>query len=371
MRSLITIKALSFLPTGGIVAAATTSLPEVLGEDQNWDYRLCWPRDATFTFYALQAGGYHEEASAWLEWLFRAVAGHPAQMQTVYGVAGERLLFESELSWLRGYECSAPVRIGNSAFQQFQLDVFGEIVDSLYVARKCGRAISTKSWELERAIVSFLETAWKKADNGIWEMRGTPRHFTHSKVMAWVAIDRAVKSMELGFDGPLDSWRKLRNAIHRDICEHGFSRRRNAFVQYYGSDALDASLLMIPMVGFLPANDPRIIATVDAIRRELSRGGLVFRYAHRPGGKSEGAFLPCTFWLADNLSLMGREAEARELFERVLSIRNDVGLLSEEYDVVRSRLVGNFPQVFSHVSLVNTAHNLMLAEGPASHRAES
>lgn len=376
MRSLIIIKALSYPPTGAIVAAATTSLPEVAGGDQNWDYRLCWPRDATFTFYALQVCGYEEEALAWLQWLFRAVAGHPSQMQTTYGLSGERLLFESELSWLSGYERSAPVRIGNNAFEQFQLDVFGEIVDSLYAARKFGRSISTKSWELEKAIVSFLEMAWQRADNGIWEMRGNARHFTHSKVMAWVAVDRAISSIERGFHGPLNDWRRLRDTIHTDICTRGFSANRNAFIQSYGSEgALDASLLMIPMVGFLPASDPRVIATVAAIERELTRDGLVFRYKKTPegpaGGATEGAFLPCTFWLADNFSLMGRDAKARELFHRVLMLRNDVGLLSEEYDITRSRLVGNFPQVLSHVSLINTAHNLTLTKGPAVHRAES
>jgi GH15 family glucan-1,4-alpha-glucosidase len=370
MRSLIVIKALSYPPTGGIVAAATTSLPETLGGNRNWDYRLCWPRDATFTFYALHFCGYREEALSLLEWLFRAAAGHPAEMQTVYGLSGERLLFESELPWLMGYENAVPVRIGNSAFTQFQLDIFGEIVDSLYAAGKYNLELSIQTWDLQKAIISFLETAWKQPDNGIWEIRDERHHFTHSKLMAWVAVDRAVRSIEQGSPGPLDSWRHLRAAIRNDICVHGFNPRRNAFVQSYGSETLDASLLMIPMVGFLPADDPRVTATVSSIQRELSHDGFVFRNPQCGNIPPEGAFLPCTFWLADYLSLAGREQEAHELFERALSVRNDLGLLSEEYDITRSRLVGNFPQVLSHVSLINTAHNLMLETGPAAHRSK-
>lgn len=374
IRSLIVIKALSFSPTGGFVAAPTTSLPEIVSGSRNWDYRFCWPRDATFTFYALQMCGYHHEAEAWNEWLFRALAGDPGQMQTVYGVGGERLLFESELSWLPGYDRSAPVRIGNAVQQQFQLDVFGEIMDSLYVARKYGLPASRKSWPLEKRIASFLENAWREPDNGIWEMRGLKRHFTHSKMMAWVAMDRAIRTMEqFGLSGPLARWRKVRDSIHQDVCERGFNTKRNSFVQHYDSEALDASLLMMPLVGFLPPDDPRITGTVAAITRELSYGGLIFRYVEdgadgRPA--PEGAFLPCTFWLADTLTLMDRRAEALELFERLLAIRNDVGLLAEEYDPDSSRLLGNFPQTLSHVSLINTAHNLTRDEGPAVHRGK-
>jgi GH15 family glucan-1,4-alpha-glucosidase len=375
IRSLIVIKALCFSPSGGIVAAATTSLPEVLGGRKNWDYRFCWLRDATFTFYALKMCGYDQEAVAWREWLFRAVAGHPTQMRTVYGVGGERLLFESELTWLPGYEESVPVRIGNTAEQQFQMDVYGEIVDSLYVARKYGLPGSNESWPFEKRIADFLENSWKEPDNGIWEMRGSRRHFTHSKMMTWVALDRAIKIVDqFGASGPADRWRNVRDSIHRDVCERGFNTKRNAFVQDYGSEALDASLLLMPLVGFLPPDDPRVTATVEAIARELSFGGLIFRYAdhgtdRRPA--SEGAFLPCTFWLADALILMGKKGEALKLFERVLSLRNATGLLSEEYDPGQSRLLGNFPQTLSHVCLINAAYNLTHAEGPAAHRAKS
>ncbi|HTY57007.1 MAG TPA: glycoside hydrolase family 15 protein [Candidatus Binataceae bacterium] len=370
MRSLITLKALSYRLTGAIVAAPTTSLPEVIGGSRNWDYRFCWPRDGTFTLYALVNSGYRAEARAWFDWLLRSVAGHPAEVQTIYGLTGERLLIESELPWLSGYEGSLPVRIGNDAFRQFQLDIFGEIMDSLHMVRKSGLASRTEAWALQKALIKFIESAWKKADSGIWEIRGRERHYTHSKVMAWVAVDRAIKAVEkFNLDGPVGRWRELRDAIHKDICANGYNSARKAFTQYYGSDAIDASALLFALVGFLPATDPRIKTTVQVIQRELMRDGFVKRFVESDASsKSEGVFLPCTCWLADNLMLMGRQQEALELFERVLALRNDVGLLSEEYDPERKRLVGNFPQAFSHVSLINTAHNLSLGESPAANR---
>ena len=375
VRSLITLKALTYAPTGGIVAAPTTSVPEALGGPRNWDYRYCWLRDSTFTLYALLICGYIDEAREWREWLLRAIAGHPQDTQIMYGVAGERMLIESELQWLPGYENSAPVRIGNAAHQQFQLDVYGEVIDTLHVARKYKLEPNEDAWLLQSALMDFLESGWKDADEGIWEVRGPRRDFTHSKVMAWVAVDRSVKDIRRKFgDGPIDRWIALRDEIHRDVCERGFDTERNAFVQYYGSKSLDASLLMIPLVGFLPAKDPRVVSTVRAIERELIYKGLVLRYPTETGvdglPPGEGAFLPCTFWLADNLSIMGREREARELFERLLDLRNDVGLLSEEYDPVLRRQLGNFPQAFTHVSLINTAHNLVPAQGPAEHRSD-
>jgi GH15 family glucan-1,4-alpha-glucosidase len=374
MRSLITLKALTYRPTGGILAAPTTSLPEALGGPRNWDYRFCWLRDSTFTLYALLISGYTDEARAWREWLLRAIAGHPQDTQIMYGVGGERMLTEVELPWLPGYENSAPVRIGNAAHQQFQLDVYGEVIDTLHVARKYNLERNEDAWRLQTALMDFLESGWKQPDEGIWEVRGPRRDFTHSKVMAWVAVDRSVKEVRKGFgEGPVDRWIALRDEIHRDVCSRGFDPQRNAFVQYYGSKSLDASLLMIPMVGFLPAHDPRVMSTVSAIERELMYKGLVLRYPTETGvdglPPGEGAFLPCTFWLADNYAMAGRTAEARSLFERLLSLRNDVGLLSEEYDPVLRRQLGNFPQAFTHVSLVNTAHNLMPAKGPAEHRS--
>ena len=375
-RSLITLKALTYAPTGGLVAAATTSLPERLGGVRNWDYRYCWLRDATFALYALMTGGYIEEARAWREWLVRAVAGRPSHAQILYSVTGERLLPEWELPWLPGYEGSAPVRVGNAASTQFQLDVYGEVADALHYARRIGLEPDENAWRVERAMIQFVESAWKDPDEGIWEVRGPRRLFTHSRVMAWVAVDRAVKAVErFGLEGPVDRWRRLRGMIHDDVCRNGYDPGTGAFVQYYGSKLLDASLLMIPLVGFLPANDPRMLGTVRATQEHLVSDGFVARYQTVPEvdglPPGEGAFLPCTFWLADNLALQGRHAEAREVFERLLAIRNDVGLLSEEYDPVSRRLLGNFPQAFTHMGLINTARNLTRGGGPAEHRQEA
>ncbi len=373
LRSLITLKALTYAPTGGIVAAATTSLPEQLGGVRNWDYRFCWVRDATFTLYALLMSGYHEEARAWRQWLLRAVAGMASQLNTVYGAAGERRLTELELDWLPGYEGSAPVRIGNAAYSQFQMDVFGEIADALHLARCVGLQPTEDGWRVECELLDFLESHWDRPDEGIWEVRGPRRHFTHSKVMAWVAFDRAVKDAEqFGLAGPVERWRGLRQTIHGEICRNAFDPRIGAFVQHYGSNQLDASLLMMAEVGFLPPTDARIRGTVEAIERHLMTDGFVARYSSATGvdglPAGEGAFLPCTFWLADNLALLGRLPDARRVFGQLLSIRNDVGLLSEEYDPAARRLLGNFPQAFSHVGLVNTARNLSQSGGPAEHR---
>jgi GH15 family glucan-1,4-alpha-glucosidase len=374
-RSLITLKALTYAPTGGIVAAPTTSLPEHLGGVRNWDYRYCWLRDATLTLLAFLDAGFHDEARAWREWLLRAVAGSPQQMQIMYGIAGERRLPELQIGWLPGYEGSAPVRVGNAAAAQLQLDVYGELIDALYQACKAGLARDDVAWGLQRALLEHLESAWMEPDAGIWEVRGPPRHFTYSKVMAWVAFDRAVKMVEgLGLPGPAERWRALRSRIHRDVCERGYSERRGTFVQSYGCEELDAALLLIPTTGFLPAKDPRVMRTVEAIRRALTVDGLVQRYhTHEsldglPAG--EGVFLACSFWLADNLCLQGRGAEARELFGRLVALTNDVGLLSEEYDPAARRFLGNFPQAFSHVALVNTALNLGEADKPVEQRAE-
>jgi GH15 family glucan-1,4-alpha-glucosidase len=372
LRSLITLKALIYAPTGGIVAAPTASLPEALGGARNWDYRYCWLRDATFTLYALLENGHRGEARAWREWLLRAVAGKASQLQIMYGLAGERRLPELELDWLPGYEGSRPVRIGNGAHRQFQLDVFGEVADVLHLCRREGLQPTRDGWRLERELLDYLETRWEEPDEGIWEVRGPGRHFTHSKMMAWVALDRAVRDAErYGLDGPLDRWRALRDRIHAEVCARGYDARRGAFVMHYGGRELDASLLMMPLVGFLPAADPRVRGTVEAIERELLRDGLVRRYREDSGADGlvggEGAFLLCSFWLADNYAMLGRHADARRLFERLLGLRNDVGLLSEEYDPAAGRMLGNFPQAFSHVGLVNTALNLAL-RGPVGHR---
>jgi GH15 family glucan-1,4-alpha-glucosidase len=374
-RSLMTLKALTYAPTGGIVAAPTTSLPEKIGGVRNWDYRFCWLRDATLTLLALMDAGYYDEAGAWREWLVRAVAGAPEQMQIMYGLAGERRLTELEIPWLAGYEGSAPVRIGNAAAAQLQLDVYGELIDALYQACKGGLAGHDIAWGLQRALLAHLEKAWLQPDAGLWEIRAAPRHFTYSKIMAWVAFDRAVKMVEhFGVEGPVERWRELCRRIHADVCGHGFSRRRNAFVQCYGSEELDASLLLIPITGFLPAKDPRVVSTTEAIRRELTVDGLVLRYRthERVDGlpPGEGVFLACSFWLADNLCMQGRRDEAHELFQRLVGLTNDVGLLAEEYDPVARRFLGNFPQAFSHVALVNTALNLGAREKPAEQRAE-
>lgn len=375
LRSAITLKALTYAPTGGIVAAATTSLPESIGGVRNWDYRYCWLRDATFTLYSLLETGFHQEAHHWRDWLLRAIAGNPSQLNIMYGLAGERRLTEITLDWLPGYESSRPVRTGNDAHQQLQLDVFGEVIDALYVAHKFGVALDDDSWRVLRTLTNHLCNIWQEPDEGIWEVRGERRHFTHSKIMAWVALDRMVRAAEkLHFDAPITNWRASRRALRQEILEKGYDPRRNTFVQFYGSETLDAALLMIPMVGFLDAKDPRMKGTVQAIRRELAQDGFIARYPSHPEidglPAGEGAFLPCTFWLVDNLALQGRYDEARDQFERLLALCNDVGLLSEEYDPRAKRLLGNFPQAFSHVGLINSALNLARAHGPAEARQE-
>ncbi len=374
MRSLITLKALTYAPTGGIVAAPTTSLPETLGGIRNWDYRFCWLRDATLSLLALMNAGYYEEAGAWRDWLLRAVAGVPAQAQIMYSITGERRLTEWEVHWLPGYEGAKPVRIGNGAHGQIQIDVYGEVMDALYVAQRGGLASSADAWALQQAFLEHLAEAWREPDRGIWESRGAPRHFTFSKVMAWVAFDRGAKiAEEFGLGAPLDRWRAVAQEIHDDVCAHGYDPELGSFTQSYGSKWLDGSLLLIPTTGFLPLDDPRIAGTVRAVEGRLLVDGFVMR--HDPGevetglAHGEGAFLACSFWLADALVLLGREEDAQRLFKRLLGLCNDVGLLSEEYDVGTGRLVGNFPQAFSHIALVNTAHNVSRASKPAEQRA--
>ncbi|AWK08492.1 glucoamylase [Streptomyces spongiicola] len=362
VRSLITLKALTYAPTGGIVAAPTTSLPEDPGGVRNWDYRYCWLRDSTLALGALLSTGYLEEAAAWRDWLVRAAAGDPSDLQIMYGVAGERRLPEAELPWLRGYENSAPVRIGNGAVDQLQLDVYGGVMDSLRLGREAGLESAPHAWNLQLSLLGFLESTWREPDEGLWEVRGPRRHFVHSKVMAWVAADRAVRTLEddPSLPGDVTRWRAMRDAVHREVCEKGFDAERNTFTQYYGSDELDAAALLIPRVGFLPPGDPRVVGTVDAVRAGLGRDGLVNRYSTKgpsvdglPG--REGTFLVCSFWMVDALRATGRTEEAKDLFERLLELRNDVGLLAEEYDPVARRQLGNFPQAFSHVGLVGSA----------------
>jgi GH15 family glucan-1,4-alpha-glucosidase len=365
LRSLITLKALTYAPSGGIAAAATTSLPEEIGGVRNWDYRYCWLRDAALTLNALISCGFLDEAHAWRDWLLRAVAGDPADLQIMYGIAGERRLPEYEVPWLGGYEGSAPVRVGNAAAGQLQLDVYGEVLDSLYLARDRGMKDQPHAWNVQRALMDFLETRWREPDEGLWEVRGPRRHFVHSKVMAWVAADRAVRTLEAvpHLRGDIDRWRSMRAQVHAEVCEKGYDPVRNTFTQSYGSAELDAATLLIPQVGFLPATDERVRGTVVAVQRELDNGGFVRRYSPGSGGVdglpgSEGAFLACSFWLADALHGIGRQDEAGELFEKLLGLRNDVGLLSEEWDPVAGRQLGNFPQAFSHIGLVNTALTL-------------
>lgn len=364
VRSLLTLKALTYEPTGGIVAAATTSLPESLGGERNWDYRYCWLCDATMTLSALLRGGFTEEAAAWRQWLLRAIAGSPDDLQIMYGVAGERRLLEYEVKWLDGYEGSKPVRVGNAAVDQLQLDVYGEVMDALSLVRAHGIPPDAESWSLQCLLIDHLETSWREPDMGIWEVRGGRRHFTHSKVMAWVAFDRAIEGVErYGLDGPVERWKAIRDEIHAEVCAQGFDVERNTFTQSYGSPALDASLLLIPQVGFLPPSDPRVVGTIEAVQRELTRDGMVLRYVDDGSdvdglAGQEGTFLACSFWLADGLHLIGREDEARALFEQLLARRNAVGLLAEEYSPTQERMLGNFPQAYSHISLVNTAFRL-------------
>lgn len=369
MRSLITLKALTYAPTGGIVAAATSSLPEELGGVRNWDYRFCWLRDSTLTLGALLAAGYRKEAESWRNWLVRAVAGDPADLQIMYGLSGERRLPEFELDWLSGFGGSRPVRVGNGAVDQLQLDVYGEVMDSLSLARSAGLPTKPHMWSIQCTLLKFLEKTWRQPDEGLWEVRGGRRHFVHSKVLVWVAADRAVKTLEdyPELEGDLERWRAFRDEVHQEVCEKGFDPKRNTFTQYYGSRELDAALLLIPRVGFLPPDDPRVIGTVDAIRDDLGHGGFLRRYDTdaigvdgMPGG--EGAFLACSFWLADALHMTGRTDEAKELFERLVGLVNDVGLLSEEYDPESGRQLGNFPQAFSHIGLVNTALTLFAGD---------
>lgn len=379
LRSLITLKALTFAPTGGIVAAPTTSLPEKLGGARNWDYRFCWLRDATFTLLALMNSGYTEEASAWHNWLLRAAAGSPSSMQIMYGIWGQRRLLEWEAVWLDGYEGAQPVRIGNAAHAQLQLDVYGELIDAFHQSRMAKLKLDDETWALECNVLNHLAEVWDQPDHGIWERRGEPRHYVFSKVMTWVAFDRGIKSAEtFGFKAPLLHWRALREAIHCDVCYRGFDAEENSFVESYGSKMLDASVLLLPAVGFLPASDPRICGTIAAVEKHMMRDGFVLRHDPREVSAEkqpiEGAFLACTLWLADAYVLSGNIDKAQELFDRVAGVANDVGLLAEEYDSIARRQTGNFPQALTHIALVNTAHNLSVArqgsEKPAMQRSK-
>jgi GH15 family glucan-1,4-alpha-glucosidase len=378
MRSLITLKALTFAPSGGIVAAPTTSLPEKLGGSRNWDYRFCWLRDATFTLLALMNSGYTEEASCWHDWLRRAVAGSPADMQIMYGIMGQRRLLEWEVPWLPGYEGALPVRIGNAAHAQLQLDVYGELIDAFHQSRMANLKLDDWSWDLERQVLDHLAEVWDQPDHGIWERRGDGQHYVSSKVLTWVGFDRGIKSAEkFGFEAPLEKWRALRDTIHRDVCERGFDPAQNAFVQSYGSTVLDASILLLPSVGFLPATDPRVLGTLAAIEKYMMRDGFVLRHDRREVTDEkqpiEGAFLACSLWLADAYVLAGEIDKAQVLFDRVVGIANDLGLLAEEYDSIAKRQAGNFPQALTHIALINTAHNLndaRSAQKPVMQRAK-